>query len=74
MPRYVYVVESVGEETGVVGIYGTAASAIHRLRDYYNECHIPRGAISRLKSGETIWAEHPETESYEGCARKERVW
>ena len=74
MPRHVYVIESTGEETGLDTVHGTAASAIHRLREYYAGCTVPRGAVARLKRGETVWAEDKETEAYEGCARKVLVW
>lgn len=76
MPRYVYLVDlndNGEQEAGTESVHGTAASAVHRLREYF-DLPVPRGSIRKLKEGDVVWAQDPETEMLWGCAIKMRVW
>lgn len=71
MPRYVYVTESVGEESGLDIVFSSPGKAVQRLRDHW-AVSLPRGSVSRLKAGEIVWAEI--NDAYVGCARRMEVY
>lgn len=73
MTRFVYVTESIGEETGIDRVYATPAGAIKRLRDHYGN-PVPRGAIKALREGKVVFSTCTETDTHEACALKMPVW
>jgi hypothetical protein len=71
MTRYVYVVESVGEESSVICVCSTPGKAVFELRKNTG-VSLRRGSVSSLRSGEFVWAESKGGD-YLGCASKRKL-